>query len=48
MCLMKKDTYFPKIDITGQFFRFRQFDPTPWRRKRTHHFGPGVEAIIEF
>lgn len=38
-----------KVDITNNFFRYRQFDPSSYKRHITRKSRtPGVEYIIEY
>jgi hypothetical protein len=36
-----------KVDITDNYFRFRQKTPNPFMTYRTIELSPGVKAIIE-
>lgn len=37
-----------KIDVTKRFFRFRQFDPHPNKKKRNFRLSNGIELILEY
>ena len=37
-----------KLDITKNYYRFRQFDPLQNKNYRTINLKPGIDAIIEY
>jgi hypothetical protein len=36
-----------KVDITGKYYRWRQFDPSEFKHYRTINFGNHIKAILE-
>lgn len=46
--LMNHDYIYPKIDITENFFRFRQKVPDKNKRYRTINIGRGIEFVLMF
>ena len=37
-----------KVDVKKDYFRFRQFDPSPYHRFRTIQLTEGIKAILQF
>lgn len=43
----KEGHHYGDVDVTDDYVRLRQFDPTTGRAKRTITFGKGIKAVIE-
>ena len=37
-----------KIDVKTKYYRFRQFNPKPYKQYRTINITDGIKAILEF
>ena len=37
-----------KVDVTRNYIRFRQFDPSPYKRYRLIELNNSIKAVVEF